>query len=113
MAFTLMPPHLPLTSANICRVIRNSPSPPAQHFAVPYVLKLLGETQEGVETLASFEAVSFAGAAVPDDLGDRLVAAGVNLMSQYGTTGESDVSSSGTRLTSRRDWCTPDFTERF
>ena len=108
-----MPPHLPLTSANICRVIRNSPSPPAQHFAVPYVLKLLGETQEGVETLASFEAVSFAGAAVPDDLGDRLVAAGVNLMSQYGTTGESDVSSSVTRLTSCRDWCTPDFTKRF
>jgi hypothetical protein len=72
-------------------VIRNSPSPPAQHFAVPYVLKLLGETKEGVETLASFEAVSFAGAAVPDDLGDRLVAAGVNLMSQYGTTGEFNV----------------------
>lgn len=82
-----MPPHLPLTSANICRVIRNSPTPPTQHFAVPYVLKLLGETDEGVEALASFEAVSFAGAAVPDDLGDRLVAAGVNLLSQYGTTG--------------------------
>lgn len=84
-----MPPHLPLTSANICRVIRNSPTPPTQHFAVPYVLKLLGETDEGVETLAAFEAVSFAGAAVPDDLGDRLVAAGVNLLSQYGTTGMS------------------------
>jgi long-subunit acyl-CoA synthetase (AMP-forming) len=57
------------------------------------VLKLLGETDEGVEALASFEAVSFAGAAVPDDLGDRLVAAGVNLLSQYGTTGTSSTSS--------------------
>jgi hypothetical protein len=84
-----MPPNLPLTSANICKIIRASPTPPVQHFAVPYVLKLLGETEEGVETLASFEAVSFAGAAVPDDLGDRLVNAGVNLFSQYGTTGES------------------------
>jgi hypothetical protein len=60
-----MPPHLPLTSANICRVIRNSPTKPVQHFAVPYVLKMLAETEEGVKTLAGFEAVSFAGAAVP------------------------------------------------
>lgn len=63
--FTLMPPHLPLTSANICKVIRASPTPPVQHFAVPYVLKLLAETEEGTQTLAGFEAVSFAGAAVP------------------------------------------------
>ncbi len=64
-AFTLMPPNLPLTSANICKVIRSSPTRPVQHFAVPYVLKLLAETKEGTETLASFEAVSFAGASVP------------------------------------------------
>lgn len=60
-----MPPHLPLTSANICKVIRASPTRPTQHFAVPYVLKLLGETDEGVRTLADFDTVSFAGAAVP------------------------------------------------
>jgi hypothetical protein len=107
-----MPPHLPLTSANICRVIRNSPSPPTQHFAVPYVLKLLGETEEGVKALASFEAVSFAGAAVPDDLGDRLVAAGVNLMSQYGTTGTSD-SWDDLRITNGiRDWSIDDLSPR-
>ncbi|WVQ83357.1 hypothetical protein IAT38_005496 [Cryptococcus sp. DSM 104549] len=96
--FTLMPPNLPLTSANICRIIRQSPTPPVQHFAVPYVLKLLGETDEGVETLAAFEAVSFAGAALPDDLGDRLVKAGVNLISFYGTT------ETGALMTSRRDF---------
>jgi hypothetical protein len=112
-AFTLMPPHLPLTSANICRVIRNSPSPPAQHFAVPYVLKLLGETQEGVETLAAFQAVSFAGAAVPDDLGDRLVAAGVNLMSQYGTTGKFFLTDLQPRADVSRDWRPSDFSSRF
>ena len=64
-AFTLMPPNLPLTAANICRIIKASPSPPVQHFAVPYVHKLLGETDEGIRTLAGFEAVSYAGAAVP------------------------------------------------
>lgn len=88
-AFTLLPPHLPITSGNIVRTIQSSPSPPQQHFAVPYVLKLLAETEEGIKSLASFEAVSFAGAAVPDDLGDRLVAAGVPLISFYGTTGMS------------------------
>ena len=64
-AFTLMPPNLPLTSMNICNVIAKSPSPPKQHFAVPYVLKLLGETEEGIRSLATFDAVSYAGAAVP------------------------------------------------
>lgn len=71
------------------RIIASSPTKPEQHFAVPYVLKLLAETEEGTRCLAGFEAVSFAGAAVPDDLGDRLVGAGVNLFSVYGTTGES------------------------
>lgn len=87
--FTLFPPHIPLTSSNIVRIIASSPTKPEQHFAVPYVLKLLAETEEGTRCLAGFEAVSFAGAAVPDDLGDRLVGAGVNLFSVYGTTGES------------------------
>ena len=104
-----MPPNLPLTSANICKIIRNSPTPPVQHFAVPYVLKLLGETEEGVETLASFEAVSFAGAAVPDDLGDRLVNAGVNLFSQYGTTGTSFPRQKAAPLLMKRNWRSTDF----
>ncbi|KAF8190422.1 hypothetical protein K438DRAFT_1971284 [Mycena galopus ATCC 62051] len=82
---TLFPPHLPLTSANICAVLKASP-PVTQCFAVPYVIKLLGETPEGVTALASFDLVGYAGAAVPDDLGTRLVAAGVNLLSIYGTT---------------------------
>ena len=86
--FTLFPPHIPLTSSNIVRIIASSPTRPEQHFAVPYVLKMLAETEEGTRCLAGFEAVSFAGAAVPDDLGDRLVQAGVNLFSVYGTTGE-------------------------
>ncbi|GHJ89085.1 hypothetical protein NliqN6_5487 [Naganishia liquefaciens] len=102
--FTLHPPHIPLTSANICRVIRSSPSPPTQHFAVPYVLKLLAETEEGTETLAGFEAVSFAGAAVPDDLGDRLTKAGVNLISVYGTTETGAIFNSRRDYTKDKEW---------
>ncbi|BEI83428.1 hypothetical protein CcaverHIS002_0400320 [Cutaneotrichosporon cavernicola] len=55
-AFTLFPPHLPITAGNIVRVINASPTRPVQHFAVPYVLKLLAETQEGVASLARMEA---------------------------------------------------------
>lgn len=88
--FVLFPPHLPLTSSNICKVIDAIPVPCPLCFAVPYVIKLLGETQEGIRALAAFESVTFAGAAVPDDLGDRLTAAGVNINAIYGTT-EVDV----------------------
>ena len=105
-----MPPNLPLTASNICKTIKASPSPPVQHFAVPYVLKLLAESEEGIAALAEFEAVSFAGAAVPDDLGDRLAQAGVNFISFYGTTGEPHsfdsadfLPETGAIMTSRRN----------
>ena len=80
--FVLFPAHLPLTSANICKVINAIPIPCPLCFAVPYVIKasthdtafvyladvacqLLGETEEGIRALAQFESVNFAGAAVP------------------------------------------------
>ncbi|GBE77228.1 putative three-domain protein [Sparassis crispa] len=96
--FTLIPPHLPLTSANICRIIKASPARCRQCFAVPYVIKLLGETEEGTRALADFDIVVFSGAALPDDLGERLTAAGVNLVSIYGTT------ETGSLLHSKRDY---------
>ncbi|KAJ7355604.1 L-aminoadipate-semialdehyde dehydrogenase [Mycena albidolilacea] len=100
---TLFPPHLPLTSANICAVLKASP-PVKQCFAVPYVIKLLGETPEGVTALASFDLVGYAGAAVPDDLGTRLVAAGVNLFSIYGTTETGGLLNSERDMTTDKDW---------
>ncbi|KAJ7113690.1 L-aminoadipate-semialdehyde dehydrogenase [Mycena crocata] len=100
---TLFPPHLPLTSANICSVLKASP-PVRQCFAVPYVIKLLGETPEGVAALASFDIVGYAGAAVPDDLGTRLVAAGVNLLSIYGTTETGGLLNSERDAAVDKDW---------
>ncbi len=67
---------------------------------MPYVLKLLAETEEGVQVLADFEAVSFAGAAVPNDLGDRLTASGVNIVNNWGLT------ETGAVLSSKRDYAT-------
>lgn len=51
---------------------------------VPYVLKLLAESEEGIACLASVKLVIFGGSACPDDLGDRLVRHGVNLVANYG-----------------------------
>ncbi|KAK0193418.1 L-aminoadipate-semialdehyde dehydrogenase [Armillaria mellea] len=92
---TLFPPHLPLTSSNICAVLAASP-PVRQCYAVP----LLAETPAGVDALASFDIVGYAGAPLPDDLGDRLILAGVNLLSIYGTT------ETGSLMNSNRDFAT-------
>jgi len=54
-------------------------------YGVPYALKILGETPEGIAALAKLKVVMFGGSACPDALGDRLVNNGVNLISHYGT----------------------------
>lgn len=75
---------LPLTSPNLLSIMH-------QHrfeifYGVPYALKLLSESKEGIEVLASMKTVMFGGSACPDGLGDLLVENGVNLISHYGTT---------------------------
>ncbi|KAE8144399.1 hypothetical protein BDV25DRAFT_134707 [Aspergillus avenaceus] len=55
-------------------------------YGVPYALKLLAETEEGIAALARLKAVMFGGSACPDSLGNLLVDNGVNLISHYGST---------------------------
>lgn len=55
-------------------------------YGVPYALKILAETPEGIAALAKLKAVMSAGSACPDAVGDLLVANGVNLVSHFGTT---------------------------
>ncbi|EMC96842.1 hypothetical protein BAUCODRAFT_491648 [Baudoinia panamericana UAMH 10762] len=74
----------PVTTTNILRAVQAAK--PQFVIAVPYVLKLLAETEAGVRALAATELVLFNGSGCPDDLGDRLVAAGVNLVANYGAT---------------------------
>ncbi|KAJ5175188.1 uncharacterized protein N7482_001065 [Penicillium canariense] len=59
---------------------------PQQISAVPYVIELLAEKPDGVRLLAKPELVLYGGSSCPDDLGDRLVAQGVNLVANYGAT---------------------------
>ena len=74
---------LPLTRNNLLNIMQEHDF--EIFYGVPYALKLLGETADGVEALAKMKVVMFGGSACPDALGDRLVDAGVNLVSHYGT----------------------------
>lgn len=53
-------------------------------YGVPYALKLLAETDEGIRLLRDLKIVMYGGSACPDTLGDQLVREGVNLVGHYG-----------------------------
>lgn len=73
---------LPLTKQNLAATIEQVK--PDLLFCVPYILKLLGESEEGIRCLASIDLVMYGGSACPDDLGDLLVRHGVNIVGNYG-----------------------------
>ncbi|KUL86230.1 hypothetical protein ZTR_08387 [Talaromyces verruculosus] len=66
-------------------------------YAVPYALKLLSESQDGLATLKDLDLVMFGGSACPKPIGDKLTQNGVLLVSHYGTT------ETGQLMTSFRD----------
>jgi len=72
-------------------------------YAVPYALKLLAESDKGVELLASLDLVMFGGSACPKPIGDKLASQGVLLVSHYGTTETGQLMTSF-RERSDRDW---------
>ncbi|KAK2059827.1 male sterility protein [Colletotrichum caudatum] len=75
---------LPLTREHLCSIMRK------HHFeifyGVPYALKLLAETEDGMDVLRQLKVAMYGGSACPDDLGDALVSNGVNLVGHYGAT---------------------------
>lgn len=73
---------LPLTRQSVTKMVEHVK--PQLFHCVPYVLKLLAESEQGVRALASVEVVLYAGSSCPDDLGDLLVRRGVFLVANYG-----------------------------
>ena len=73
---------LPLTGASLIAALEAVH--PELLLTVPYVLKLLSESQSGIDALRHCKMVSFAGSACPDELGDHLSACGVTLVSTFG-----------------------------
>ncbi|OMP86671.1 L-aminoadipate-semialdehyde dehydrogenase large subunit [Diplodia seriata] len=81
-----------VTAANLVRAMRAAR--PELVTAVPYVLGLMAEREEGVEELRKARVVMFAGAACPEGVGDALVAGGVNLVANYGSSETGAIMSS-------------------
>ncbi|KAF2106528.1 male sterility protein [Lophiotrema nucula] len=75
---------LPLTQQYLTNILRKHNF--EIFYGVPYALKLLAETDEGIELLKQLKIVMFGGSACPDTLGDLLVDKGVNLVGHYGAT---------------------------
>lgn len=73
----------PLTRQNLLDIMKSCEL--EIFYGVPYALKLLAETEEGLSVLSKFKAVMFGGSACPDSLGNLLVAHGVKLISHYGS----------------------------
>jgi acyl-CoA synthetase (AMP-forming)/AMP-acid ligase II len=74
--------NLPMTSSNLTAAMEKMK--PEGFHGVPYALKLLGENSRGIELLKRCQVVMFGGSSCPDDLGDRLVKEGINLVAHYG-----------------------------
>ncbi|TDZ38731.1 Non-canonical non-ribosomal peptide synthetase FUB8 [Colletotrichum spinosum] len=75
---------LPLTREHLTGIMRRHKF--EIFYGVPYALKLLAETDEGMDLLCQLKTVMYGGSACPDDLGDTLVKNGVNLVGHYGAT---------------------------
>ncbi|KAJ5664684.1 hypothetical protein N7462_011497 [Penicillium macrosclerotiorum] len=76
---------LPLTATCLLTTLKEN-SEIQVLYAVPYALKLLSESEEGLESMARLELVMFGGSSCPKPIGDTLVQNGVRLVSHYGTT---------------------------
>lgn len=75
---------MPVTAQNLTDALEAAQ--PQQVTAIPYVIQLLAEKPDGVRLLAKAKLVLFGGSSCPDELGDRLVKNGVNLVANYGCT---------------------------
>ncbi|KAK8156696.1 hypothetical protein BKA80DRAFT_312992 [Phyllosticta citrichinensis] len=87
--------ELPLTKANLVTAMELAD--PESFNGVPYALKVLSESEEGISALRKCKLVLFGGSSCPDELGDKLVNAGVYLVGHYGAT------EMGQLMTSLRD----------
>ncbi|CAG8107562.1 unnamed protein product [Penicillium olsonii] len=88
--------NLPLTAPHLMATLQEHQEIEVL-YGVPYALKLLSESEEGLKALSRLELVMFGGSSCPKPIGDTLVQNGVRLVSHYGTT------ETGQLMTSFRD----------
>ncbi|KAJ9644304.1 hypothetical protein H2204_001655 [Knufia peltigerae] len=83
----------PITAANVCRcldaassAVEQDSAPPVKYFSsVPYILQMMAEDRVGLKYLQDMDVVGVGGAALPAEIGDKLVLSNVNLISRFGS----------------------------
>lgn len=103
---------LPITASNILnclkasKSIRNSRGVPAIRYfsSVPYVLQSMADDDDGLDQLRNLDIVGVGGAALPPEIGDRLVSANVNLVSRFGSAECGFLMSSHRNYSHDHDW---------
>ncbi|CAE7178027.1 hypothetical protein HRS9139_03087 [Pyrenophora teres f. teres] len=101
---------VPITARNICSCLYTAQSyastlglPKVKYFSsVPYILQMMEADEKGLGLLQGMDIVGVGGAALPAEVGDRLVKNGVNLISRFGSA------ECGFILSSHRDFATDD-----
>jgi acyl-CoA synthetase (AMP-forming)/AMP-acid ligase II len=84
---------VPITGRNICHCLEvanessdTGRSPTVKYFSsVPYVLQMMEADEKGLSHLKSMDIVGVGGAALPAEVGNRLVSKGVHLISRFGS----------------------------
>lgn len=103
---------VPITARNICRCLdvaklysSDEMIPKVKYFSsVPYVLQMMEADEKGLGCLQDMEIVGVGGAALPTEVGDRLVRAGVNLISRFGSAECGFLLSSFRDFGTDKDW---------
>jgi acyl-coenzyme A synthetase/AMP-(fatty) acid ligase len=103
---------LPITARNICQCLdiaklysSEEMLPKVKYFSsVPYVLQMMEADEKGLEWLQGMDIVGVGGAALPAEVGDRMVKQGVNLISRFGSAECGFLLSSFRDFARDKDW---------
>ncbi|KAF2216693.1 hypothetical protein CERZMDRAFT_32350 [Cercospora zeae-maydis SCOH1-5] len=99
---------LPITASNIVKCLQaaaKADTPPVKYFAsVPYVLEMMAAEERGVDALRKMDIVAVGGAALPSEVGNRLVKQGINLISRMGSAECGFLMSSHRHYDQDREW---------
>ncbi|CAD0111930.1 unnamed protein product [Aureobasidium uvarum] len=102
---------IPITAANVIKCLSAAEKgveqglPPVKYFAsVPYVLQMMEADEQGFEYLRNMDIVGVGGAALPAEVGDRMVGKGINLISRFGSAECGFLMSSHRDYAKDREW---------
>lgn len=94
--------NLPVT-ADYCIKVLEHTRPDVLHV-VPYTMELLALSEKGVDAMVKCKQVVFSGSGCPDDLGNDLVAKGVNVETLWGATEMGSLGNSFDRAPGDNAW---------